>query len=112
MTVAYALLMTILTAAAAAAEPIVDLSEQFARARPLKPSEVRAMHYQRIDCGRRVFASDGRSIEGDANLKVTRITEDLFEVEFPSETRAPGADFSTEYTTAPSRRRSRSPPPP
>lgn len=60
------------------------LTTEFAQARGLSAAEIRGMHYNRVACGRRVFTPNGRSLEGDGDLKVTRATFDLYEIEFPS----------------------------
>jgi len=60
------------------------MTSAFAKARGLKGDEIRNMHYNRVSCSRRMFTASGRSIEGDGDLKVTRMASDFYEIEFPS----------------------------
>lgn len=63
--------------------PVPAPAEAF-KSRGLTSTEVMSLHSQRIACARRLYARDGHSLEGDADLKVTQITQDLMEVEFPA----------------------------
>lgn len=62
----------------------LNLANQFATARGLTESEIKALHYNRVACARRIYSNSGLALEGDADLKVTAVTEHLYEAEFPS----------------------------
>ena len=62
----------------------MDMKSEFAKAKGLNESQVKTLHFNRVSCARRIYSPAGWSVEGDADLKVTRITPDLFEAEFPS----------------------------
>jgi hypothetical protein len=60
------------------------LSSRFSQARGLKDYEVQTLHYQRVSCDRRIFTASGQSIEGDGDLKATKVDPDFLEIEFPA----------------------------
>jgi hypothetical protein len=62
----------------------VSLVAEFGRARGLSVTEAQLLDVQRISCDRRIYADNGEALDGDADLKVTRVNYDLVEAEFPS----------------------------
>ena len=62
----------------------VSLDTEFKRARGLNAAEAQLLDYQRISCDRRIYTQDGETLDGDADLKVTRVNYDLVEAEFPA----------------------------
>lgn len=61
------------------------LTQEFANARGLSDFEMRSMHYNRVACSRRIFTPSGQSVEGDGDIKVTKVGSNFLEVEFPSQ---------------------------
>lgn len=60
----------------------LSLEADFKRARGLDEYEVQTLYFNRIACARHVYTSAGWVIDGDADLKITRVTDRLFEAEF------------------------------
>lgn len=57
--------------------------KEYDEALGLKEHDVRGLHIQRIGCARRLYAPDGKSLEGDGDIKVVSLGGDLMEAEMP-----------------------------
>lgn len=57
---------------------------QFEQARGLSKYEIQTLHIQRVACARRIYSPTGWALNGEADLKVVGIVNDLFQIDFPS----------------------------
>jgi hypothetical protein len=61
-----------------------SLNDQFARARGPTRDEVELLYTQRISCNHRLYSPSGWALEGDGDLKVTKIAAGNYEIDFPT----------------------------